>query len=69
MAVARNISVEAVLRKTGKASADWYQTIDKFGTTNHTEVAKILRDQYNLNPWWAQIVTNRWEWERGLRDK
>ena len=32
-------------------------------------MAKYLREVYKASPWWAQIITNRYEWERGFRDK
>lgn len=66
MALARNISDRTVQSKTGKYSSDWYKIIDTFGSKNHTEIARFLRTQHNVNPWWAQIITNRYEWERGL---
>jgi hypothetical protein len=69
MATARSINDETVKSKTSKYSSEWYQIIDKFGTVNHTQIAKLLREEYHLSPWWAQIVTNRYEWERGLRNK
>jgi len=69
MVVARNISDETVELKTRKRSAEWYKVIDKLGVTDHTQIAKILRSEYKLSPWWAQIVTNRYEWKRGLRSK
>jgi len=35
----------------------------------HTQAAKYLRDKHGLSDWWAQAVTIRYEWERGLRRK
>ena len=69
MATARSIKDETVKSKTGKNSSEWYKIIDKFGSVNHTQIAKLLREEYKLNSWWAQIVTNRYEWDRGLRNK
>jgi len=69
MATARSINDETVKSKTGKNSSEWYKIIDKFGSINHTQIAKFLREEYKLNPWWAQIITNRYEWDRGLRNK
>lgn len=69
MVVARNISDETVKSKTGKYSLDWYKIIDKLGSRNHTQITRFLHEEYKLNAWWAQIVTNRYEWRRGLRDK
>lgn len=67
MARARDIKEETVVEKTGKSSHEWYRLIDGFGTKNHTQIAKILREKFGLNPWWAQILINRYEWKRNLR--
>jgi len=69
MALARAMSEEKILEKTGKPSSDWNKIIDKFGSKNHTEIAKSLREKYKVGPWWAQVLTNRWEWGKGLRTK
>lgn len=69
MAIARDIKDETVKLKTGKYSSEWYEIIDTFGNTNHTQIAKYLRKEYKLNPWWAQIITNRYEWRKGLRNQ
>ena len=65
----RNISDESVQAKTGKSSQEWYTILDKWGMKQkgHTLAAKHLQTQYRLSPWWAQCVTIRYEWERGLR--
>ncbi len=66
--VARNLSDEIIKEKTGKTSNTWYKILDKLGETNHTKIAKFLKDVHKVNPWWAQILTNRYEWFRGLRN-
>ena len=45
--------------------------LDKFGLKAkvHTQAAKFLRDKHGLSDWWAQAVTIRYEWEKGLRGK
>ncbi|MCH7760228.1 hypothetical protein IIA15_02345 [candidate division TA06 bacterium] len=34
----------------------------------HTLTARYLGEKYGLSGWWAQAVTIRYEWERGLRN-
>lgn len=68
MVVARKLSDQTVKIKTGKSSSEWYRIIDQFGSKNHTEIARFLRDKHHVSPWWAQIITNRYEWKRGLRN-
>ena len=33
----------------------------------HTLAARFLLQEHGLSPWWAQAVTIRYEYERGLR--
>ncbi len=65
----RAISDEAVKAKTGKSSTEWYSILDAWGATQkgHTLTAKYLAERHGVSPWWAQTVTVRYEWERGLR--
>ncbi|PIT89199.1 MAG: hypothetical protein COU27_01715 [Candidatus Levybacteria bacterium CG10_big_fil_rev_8_21_14_0_10_36_7] len=70
MARPRDISEITISNKTGKSSFEWNLIIDKFNKPpkGHTEIAKHLREAYKVNPWWAQALTNRYEWERKLRN-
>jgi hypothetical protein len=65
----RKISEESVYQSTGRGWQEWFTILDKWGMKEkgHTRTAQHLRDSYGLNPWWAQAVTIRYEWERGLR--
>jgi hypothetical protein len=65
----RRISDEAVEAKTGKVWEEWFTILDTWGAKEkvHTQIAKHLREHYGLGSWWAQAVTIRYEWERGLR--
>ena len=67
--VFRDMSDQAVRAKTGKGWKEWFKILDKWGMQEkgHTLTAKHLEQQYGLNSWWAQAVTIRYEWERGLR--
>jgi len=65
----QKISDDAVQAKTDKVWRDWFGILDKFDVKEkgHTQAAKFLRDKHRLSDWWAQAVTIRYEWERGLR--
>lgn len=65
----RGISADAVQAKTGKGWEEWFAILDGFNVPEHghTLAAKHLRDEHGVAPWWAQAVTVRYEWERGLR--
>ena len=64
----RGISEERMRERTGRTSAEWYLILDEWGALEkgNTLAAHLLRE-YGLSPWWAQAVTIRWEYERGLR--
>lgn len=65
----RGISEEVVQAKTGKSSPEWYKILDDFNPPgkNHYQMAKHLREDLGVDPWWAQSLTVRYEYERGLR--
>jgi len=67
--IARDLKDTTIKTKTGKSSKDWCSILDAYkeGNKNHTLMAKYLRDRFKVNPWWAQIITNRYEWKKGLR--
>ena len=67
----QKISDDAVRAKTNRVRQDWFSILDKFGLKEkgHTQAAKYLRERHGLSDWWAQAVTIRYEWERGLRGK
>jgi hypothetical protein len=66
----RRIDNDSVLEKTGKSWDEWYAILDAWDAPSrgHTDAAKHMREAYELTAWWAQAVTIRYEWERGLRD-
>ena len=65
----RRISEEAVRSKTGKGWDEWFSILDRSDVKDkgHTAIARHLRDELGVNAWWAQAVTVRYEYERGLR--
>jgi hypothetical protein len=65
----RGFSDETVREKTGKRSEEWYAILDEWGAKEkgHTATARYLREELGVSPWWAQSVTVRYEYERGLR--
>ena len=66
----RAISDEKVIEKTGKGWQAWFKILDDWDapTKGHTASAKFLREEYDVPPWWAQAVTIRYEWQRGLKE-
>jgi len=67
----RGISDAAVQAKTGKGWDEWGCPPRHLGATEkgHTRSAAYLREKHGVSPWWAQAVTARYEWARGLRQE
>lgn len=53
---------------TGRSAAEWFARLDAAGATrlSHAQIARLLVDEFELAPWWAQGITVRYEQERGL---
>ena len=66
---ARMLSEKTIKEKTGKLPKEWSKILKDFNNPDHTLMATYLREKFKVNPWWAQMITNRYEWERGLREK
>ncbi|MCZ6837459.1 MAG: DUF4287 domain-containing protein [Planctomycetota bacterium] len=64
------ISDEAVHAKTGKTWPQWIKTLDSHGAIKltHKEIVAIVHDEYDIGPWWSQMVTVGYEQGKGLRD-
>lgn len=62
------ISDEAVKNATGRDWAEWFRIFDKAGAAklDHRGITAIA-DEHGAPPWWGQMVTVRYEQERGLR--
>jgi hypothetical protein len=67
--IARKLNDATIKLKTGKSSKEWTEILDNFKNPNHTLMAKYLREKHKVASWWSQTLTNRYEWERGLRNK
>ena len=67
--VFQKMSDDAVCARTNKVWREWFAILDKYDLKKkgHTLAAKHLREKHGLSGWWAQAVTIRYEWEKGLR--
>jgi hypothetical protein len=65
----RGFSDETVRARTGRTSAEWYAILDAWDgpSKGHTRMARYLVEEHGVSGWWAQSLTVRYEWERGLR--
>lgn len=52
----RGFKEETIVAKTGKSSAEWYALLDASETApqGHTAMARYLRAEQGVDPWWAQ---------------
>lgn len=65
----QGISDETVIAKTGKATEEWNTILDGWDAPSkgHPAIARYLEQEHGLSGWWAQTVTVRYEYARGLR--
>jgi hypothetical protein len=66
----RTVSDEKLRAATGRGETDWFALLDAAGATslNHTQIARWLAHEFpNLDGWWCQAVTIRYEQARGMR--
>lgn len=61
------ISNEKAKERTGKSWPEWFRVLDTWNAKKHghKETAKRLTEKFKLGSWWAQVVTIRYEKERG----
>ena len=64
----RKISDESVREKTSKGWEEWFEILDEWSMKEkgHAFITWHLHERYKLNPWWAQTIAIRYEWERRL---
>lgn len=67
----RGISEETIQLKTGRSSEEWYALLDQWGATQkgHPAIARYLEQEHGVSAWWAQTLTVRYEYARGLRQQ
>ena len=65
----KDIKDDKILGKTKKTFQEWSKILDKFNVkvNGHTASAKYLKENYNLSPWWSQVITIKYEYEGDLR--
>lgn len=53
---------------TGRSAADWFALLDRADAArlSHERIARLLIDDHEVAPWWAQVITVRYEQGRGL---
>jgi hypothetical protein len=65
----QGISDETVITKTGRPTVEWEAILDAWDAPSkgHPAIARFLEHEHGLSGWWAQTVTVRYEYARGLR--
>lgn len=60
---------DAVRAATGRHPDEWFAALDAAGATQwgHPRIAQWLSSEHEVDPWWAQSITIRYEQARGLR--
>ena len=59
----------AMVKATGKALDEWCAILDGRGAPSltHTEIARLLHQDYDVPNWWSQMVTVEYERKTGRR--
>ena len=59
----------AIEKGTGSGWDEWFRSLDAWGAADrtHTDIARYVRDEREVDGWWAQAVTVGYERARGLR--
>jgi uncharacterized protein YndB with AHSA1/START domain len=54
---------------TGEGWDHWFRLLDAWGAAErtHTDIARFVREEHEVDGWWAQAVTVGYERARGLR--
>ncbi len=65
----QGFSDKTIIAKTGKTSDEWHAILDGWDAPakGHPAIASYLEQEHGLSGWWAQSVTVRYEYARGLR--
>jgi len=65
------MSDEAVSRQTQRTWSEWVALLDqrRAHTWPHPEIARYLKNELGLTPWWSQTITVGYERIKGLRAK
>lgn len=63
------VSEESLVERTGQGWDQWLKLLDDWGAIDrtHTEIARWLVEEHQVDGWWAQAVTVGYEQARGLR--
>jgi uncharacterized protein YndB with AHSA1/START domain len=63
------VSEEAMLERTGRPLAEWFDLLDAWGagSRTHTEIARWLVADHGVDGWWSQTITVAYERARGRR--
>jgi len=65
----QGFSDKTIIAKTGKTTDEWHAILDGWDAPSkgHPAIARYLEHEHGLSGWWAQTVTVRYEYARGLR--
>ena len=64
----KDIKEEVFIKRTKKKFNDWRRILDKFNVAEHghKEATEYLVKKYKINPWWAQVIVIRYEYEKKI---
>jgi uncharacterized protein YndB with AHSA1/START domain len=64
------VSDDAIRRRTGRGWEELFELLDDWGRTEHThtEIARWLREEQEIDGWGSQAITVSYERARGMRE-
>jgi hypothetical protein len=70
-AATKRISDSALRSKTKRTWNEWFSILDEVGAKEltHKDIAYYIYKNYNLSPWWSQMITVTYEQECRLRSR
>jgi hypothetical protein len=66
----QTMSDQALIEATGADWKTWLALLDERGAAklDHTAIARMVVQEFEIDGWWAQSITVGYEQERGLRE-
>lgn len=65
----KDIKEEVIVKRTGRNFYEWGKILDRFDVkkNGHKAAANYLMIMHRVNPWWAQVIVVRYEFEKKIK--
>ena len=62
-----SVTTLLITNKTGKTWHEWHDVVHACGKTDLHEIIAHLRETYNLDPQWAQLIAMRYRHKMNIQ--